>query len=104
MTKLLCQHHEGADIIERRGYSIAPFNPALTGAGDNILARDKGKYCVRTWLSLFGGNASTQVVDTQMLGGTVTVEIQLAPASIFMLRATQAAVGVTIVGNTPSKT
>ena len=53
------------DIIERRGYSIAPFNPALTGAGDNILARDKSKYCVRSWLSLFGGNASTQVVDTQ---------------------------------------
>jgi hypothetical protein len=39
-----------------------------------------------------------QVVDTQMLG-TVTVEIQLAPASILMLRAAQAAAGVTIVGN-----
>jgi hypothetical protein len=91
------------DIIERRGYSIAPFNPALTGAGDNILARDKGKYCVRSWLSLFGGNASTQVVDTQMLG-TVTVEIQLAPASILMTGAAQAAAGVTIANNTPSKT
>ena len=60
------------DIIERRGYSIAPFNAGGTGAADNILARDKGRYCVRSWLSLFGGNASTQVVDTQMLG-TVTV-------------------------------
>jgi hypothetical protein len=37
------------DIIERRGYSIAPFDPALTGVGDNILARDKGRYCVRSW-------------------------------------------------------
>jgi hypothetical protein len=52
------------DIIERRGYSIASFDPALTGAGDNFLARDKGRYCVGSWLSLFGGNASTQVVDT----------------------------------------
>jgi hypothetical protein len=65
------------DIIERRGYSLAPFDPTATGAGDNILARDKGRYCVRNWLSLFGDNSSTQVVDTQMLG-TVTVEIQLA--------------------------
>ncbi len=86
--------------MERRGYPIAPFNPALTGAGDIILARDKGKYCVRSWLSLFCGNASTQVADTQMLGN-VTVEIQLAPASILMLGAAQAAAGVTVVGNTP---
>ena len=89
------------DIVERRGFSIAPFDPAAGAL--NILARDRGKYCVRSWLSLFGGNASTQVVDTQMLG-TVTVEIQLAPASILMLGAAQAAAGVTIVNNTPSKT
>ncbi len=68
-------------IRERRGYSIALFDAAATGVNDNILARDKGRYCVRSWLSMFGGNASTQVVETQMLG-TVTVEIQLAPASI----------------------
>ena len=55
------------NIQERRGYSLGKFS-----ATDNILARDKGRYCVRSWLSLFGGNASTQVVDTQMLG-TVTV-------------------------------
>jgi hypothetical protein len=71
------------DIIERRGYSLAPFDPAATGEADNILARDKGRYCVRSWLSLFGGNPSTQVVDSRMLG-TVTVEIQTAPASILM--------------------
>ena len=70
------------DIIERRGYSLAPFDPAADAL--NILARDKERYCVRSWLSLFGGNASTQVVDTQMLG-TVTIEIQLAPATILML-------------------
>jgi hypothetical protein len=56
-----------------------------------MLARDIGKYCIRSWLSLFGGNASTQVVDTQMLG-TVTVEIQLAPASILLLGAAQSLV------------
>ena len=93
------------DIIERRGYSIAPFDPAAgaTGPNDNVLARDKGRYCVRSWLSLFGGNSSTQVVDTQMLG-TVTIEIQLAPANILMLGAAQAAAAVTVANNTPSKT
>jgi hypothetical protein len=74
------------DIPERRGYSLGPFDPAAgaTGLLDNVLARDKGRYCVRSWLSLFGENASTQVIDIQMLG-TVTIEIQLAPASILML-------------------
>ena len=90
------------DIIERRGYSLAPFGGALTGANDNILARDKGRYCVRNCLSRFGENASTQVVDTQMLG-TVTVEIQLAPASILMLGTVQGAAEVTVNQNTPSK-
>ena len=93
------------DIIERRGYSLAPFNAAAgaTGPNDNVLARDKGRYCVRSWLSLFGGNASTQVVDTQMLG-TVTVEIQLAPATILMLGVAQTAAEVSVANNTPSKT
>ena len=91
------------DIIERRGYSIAPFNAGGTGAADNILARDKGRYCVRSWLSLFGGNASTQVVDTQMLG-TVTVEIQTAPATILMTGVAQTAAGVAVADNTPTKT
>ncbi len=91
------------DIVERRGYSIAPFNAANdANYTDNMLATDKGKYCVRSWLSLFGGNASTQVVDTQMLG-TVTVEIQLAPASMLMLGAAQEAGGVTAANNRDSK-
>ncbi len=44
------------DIPERRGYSLGPFDPAAgaTGLLDNVLARDKGRYCVRSWLSLFG--------------------------------------------------
>jgi hypothetical protein len=41
-------------------------------------------------------NASTQVVDTHMLG-TITVEIQLAPAKILMLKADQAAAGLLII-------
>jgi hypothetical protein len=92
------------DIIERRGYSLGPFN--ANDPDDNILARDKGRYCVRSWLSLLGGNASTQVVDTQMLG-TVTIEIQLAPANILMLGTPtfeyEENTGVTIEDNTPYK-
>ncbi len=34
------------DIVERRSYSTAPFDPAP--AALNILARDKGKYCVKS--------------------------------------------------------
>ena len=93
------------DIQERRGYSVAPFDAAAgaTGLFDNVLARDKGRYCVRSWLSLLGGNASTQVIDTQMLG-TCTIEIQLAPSSILMLGAAIAGADVTVANNTPSKT
>jgi hypothetical protein len=93
------------DIQERIGYSVAPFDAAAgaTGLLDNVLARDKGRYCVRSWLSLLGGNASTQVIDTQMMG-TVTIEIQLAPASILMLGAAIAGADVTVANNTPSKT
>jgi hypothetical protein len=92
------------DIVERRGYSIAPFDPTNDSKfTDNMLARDKGKYCVRSWLSLFGGNSSTQVVDTQMLG-TVTIEIQLAPSSILMEGAKTVAGAVTRDDNSPSKT
>ena len=85
---------------------MAPFDAANDGDKDNILARDKGRYCVRSWLSLFGGNASTQVVDTQVLG-TVTVEIQLAPANILMLGTATSALstsdGVTVAANKTSK-
>ena len=91
------------DIIERRGYSIAPFDTANdTKFTENMLARDKGRYCVRSWLSMFGGNASTQVVDTQMLG-TVTVEIQLAPASILMQGTEIVAGAVTQANNDATK-
>jgi hypothetical protein len=90
------------DIIERRGYSIAPFDPADTGLNNNIIARDRGRYCVRSWLSLFGGNSSTQVIDSQIMG-TITVEIQLAPATILMLGKAIEAGQVTIADNTASK-
>jgi hypothetical protein len=91
------------DIRERRGYSIAKYDPAATGVNDSIPARDKGRYCVRSWLSMFGGNASSQVVDTQMLGN-VSVEIQLAPASMLMTGASQVAAAVTAEKNLVSKT
>jgi hypothetical protein len=49
----------------------------------NDVLRDRQEYCVRSWLSLLGGNASTNIIDTQMLG-IVTIELVLAPASMLM--------------------
>ena len=71
----------GNEIIERRGYPMARFD-AVNDANNDVL-RDRQEYCVRSWLSLLGGNASTNVIDTQMLG-ICTVELVLAPASILM--------------------
>jgi hypothetical protein len=75
------QYIVGNDIIERRGYSIAPFDAA--DDSNNDVLRDRQEYCVRSWLSLLGGNASTNVIDTQMMG-IVTIELVLAPASMLM--------------------
>ena len=71
----------GNDIRERRGYSMGLLN-----ANDalNDVVRDRQEYCVRSWLSLLGGNASTNVIDTQMMG-IVTIELVLAPASMLIL-------------------
>jgi hypothetical protein len=46
---------------------------------------DKDTYVIRSWLGPFS-SASTQVIDTTLLG-TVTIVITLAPASILMLGA-----------------
>jgi len=87
----------GNDIRERRGYSMGLFN-----AGDdtqNDVVRDRQEYCVRSWLSLLGGNASTNVVDTQMLG-IVTIEIVLAPASMLILGSNATGYTADLAGNT----
>jgi len=76
------QYIIGNDIVERRGYSIALYNPDDDSKND--VMRDRQEYCVRSWLSLLGGNASTNIIDTQMLG-IVTIELVLAPASMLML-------------------
>jgi hypothetical protein len=75
------QYIVGNDIIERRGYPMAKYD-AANDANNDVL-RDRQEYCVRSWLSLLGGNASTNVVETQTLG-IVTIELVLAPASILM--------------------
>jgi hypothetical protein len=75
------QYIVGNDIIERRGYPIAKYD-AANDANNDVL-RDRQEYCVRSWLSLLGGNASTNVVETQTLG-IVTIELVLAPASMLM--------------------
>ncbi len=70
----------GNNIVERRGYSMGRLNADDTL---NDVLRDRQEYCVRSWLSLLGGNASTNIIDTQMLG-IVTIELVLAPASMLM--------------------
>ena len=86
---------ENGDIFERRGYSLAPID-------NNIVKRDIQTYCVRSWLSFFGGTCSTNIVDTAILG-TVSVEITLAPASMLMLGKAVEAGAVTNGNNQPSK-
>ena len=51
----------GNDIRERHGYSMALYNAGDDAQND---VRDRQEYCVRSWLSLLGGNASTNVIDT----------------------------------------
>ena len=74
----------GNDIKENRGFALG-----FLSANDtlNDVLRDRQEYCVRSWLSLLGGNASTNMIDTQMLG-IVTIELVLAPASMLMLGTT----------------
>ena len=76
------QYMVANDIRERRGYSLGAFS--ATDDTLNDVVRDRQEYCVRSWLSLLGGNASTNVVDTQMLG-IVTIELVLAPSSMLIL-------------------
>ena len=55
----------GNNVIERRVYFIGCFN-----ADDflNNVLRGRQEYCVGLWLSLLGGNATTNVTDTRMFG------------------------------------
>ncbi len=69
----------GNDIREHSGFALGAFS--ATDDTLNDVARDRQEYCVRSWLSLLGGYASTNVVDTPMLG-IVTIEIVLAQASM----------------------
>ena len=39
------------------------------------------EHCVSAWLQLLDGNASTNVIDSQMLG-VISIELVLAPASM----------------------
>jgi hypothetical protein len=53
---------------------------------------------VRSWLPLLGGNALTNVVETQTLG-IVTIEIFLAPASISMQGLKNEGQGIVLTAN-----
>jgi hypothetical protein len=82
----------GNNIVERRGYSIGRLQADDTL---NDVLRDRQEYCVRSWLSLLGGNASTNIIDTQMLG-VCTIELVLAPASILMKSTENTGLGAAI--------
>jgi hypothetical protein len=73
----------------------------LLSANDalNDVVRDRQEYCVRSWLSLLGGNASTNVVETQTLG-IVTIELVLAPASMLILGSTATGYTADLAGAT----
>jgi hypothetical protein len=104
---MLHDYTQGADALKRRqvgGENSDPSNKlymvrqmiyendvaifiGIINATDDTLndvVRDRQEYCVRSWLSLLGGNASTNIIDTQMLG-IVTIELVLAPATMLML-------------------
>jgi hypothetical protein len=74
----------GNDIIERRGYSMGVYNEAVPNQEDNDVGLDKQKYTIRSWIGPLGGNCSTNIIDSNILGVT-TVELTLAPASMLML-------------------
>ena len=103
------QYIVGNDIIERRGYSIAPLNAAGGGGvpailvGNDDLARDRQKYKIRSWIGPLGGNCSTNIIDSNILG-IVSVEIVLAPSSCLILGIPTVAGGVTAANNLPGRT
>ena len=86
----------GNDIRERSGYSMGLLNANDTL---NDVVRDRQEYCVGSWLSLLGGNASTNVIDTQTLG-IVTIEIVLAPATRLILGSTATGYNADVAGAT----
>ncbi len=58
------QYIVGNDIIERRWYASAKFDPN-NDANKDVLSED---YSEHSLISLLGGSKSAYVVDTQMLG------------------------------------
>jgi hypothetical protein len=98
----------GNDIIERRGYSIAPLNAIAGGGvpavlvGNDDLARDRQRYQIRSWIGPLGGHCSTNIIDGNLLG-IVSVEITLAPSSCLMLGVPTIVGGVTAGNNTAAR-
>ncbi len=97
----------GNDIIERRGYSLSPFNGAAAGinpvlVGNNDVALDRQRYQIRSWIGPLGGNCSTNIIDSNILG-IVSVELTLAPSSCLMLGIPTVAGGVAVNANIVTK-
>ena len=71
-------------MVDGKPFPVRGYALGSKAAGHEDVIKDKDTYCIRSWLSLFGGNASTSILDTQSVG-TITVEIVLAPGNMLML-------------------
>ena len=54
---------------------------------DTVGVKDQENLCIRQWLGILGGNASTSIIDTSLYGD-ITIEITLATSEILMLSGT----------------
>ena len=88
-----CKYMNNAGVITpRRGYPVGIETPGAINESQN----DKDSYTIRSWLSMLGGNASTNIIDTSILG-LVTIEITLAPSAITMLGRANAGAAIAAV-------
>ena len=87
----------GDEIVERRGYPTAK-NPDAAGVTEDEkkIAYDEQLYIIRSWLGLCSSQATTTIIDTNLLG-SVVIKIRLAPPTILALSTenNQAIVSVT---------
>ena len=80
-------------MIPRRGYQIGCTQDAssITIEGSS---RDADNYCVRHWIGLLSGGASTNIIHTDMIV-PVDIEITLSQAGILMLGVDPGAAAIT---------
>ncbi len=65
-----------------QGYAGFPVGCTSQSVDNSFL--DQDTCTIRQWLVIFGGNASTSIIDTSLYGD-ITIDITLAPAGVLML-------------------